>query len=67
VRGRLRQQLSSYLRKRRGAQTYAEFSKEVGISTSTLQRLEVGTQNITIDTLEHIAHRLKCRIGDIFP
>lgn len=67
VRGKFRKQLADYLRKARGAQTYAEFSREVGISSSTLQRLEIGTQNVTIDTLENITTRLKCRMKDIFP
>jgi DNA-binding Xre family transcriptional regulator len=38
----------------------------LGISDSTLHRLELGDQNITIDTLEEILKRLKCSVTDIF-
>ncbi len=66
VRGRFRKQLSDFLRQQRGAQTYAEFARRVGLWSSTLQRLEVGEQNVTIDTLELLVGRLKCSVGDIF-
>ena len=33
---------------------------------ATLHRLEQGTQNVTLKTLEQITIRLKCSIGDIF-
>ena len=65
VRGRFRKQLAEFLRKQRGAETYAQFARRVGLSSSTLQRLEVGEQNVTIDTLELLTHRLKCKVGDI--
>lgn len=66
VRRRLRQQLAEYLRKERGDETYAEFERRTGISASSLQRLEMEEQNITIDTLEQLVARLKCRMRDIF-
>jgi transcriptional regulator with XRE-family HTH domain len=64
--GHLRKKLGVFLREKRGEQTLNQFAKKIGISDSTLQRLEIGTQNITIDTLENIADRLKCDIGTIF-
>jgi transcriptional regulator with XRE-family HTH domain len=64
---RLRQQLADYLRKARGAQTYAQFGRRIGMSASSLQRLEMAEQNITIDSLEKLTQRLKCDVADIFP
>jgi DNA-binding Xre family transcriptional regulator len=66
VRGQLRKHLGKFLREKRGDLTLAQFSRKLGISDSTLQRLEVGEQNITIDSLETIIDRLKCSISDIF-
>jgi DNA-binding Xre family transcriptional regulator len=47
--------------------TFAEFERRIGVSASSLQRLEMGDQNITIDTLEQLVAKLKCRLSDIFP
>jgi transcriptional regulator with XRE-family HTH domain len=66
VRGSLEKQLGSFLRKKRGDQTFAEFSRKLGISASTLHRLERGEQSITLGKLEDIMRRLKCRLFDIF-
>jgi transcriptional regulator with XRE-family HTH domain len=66
VRYRLRKQLGDFLRKARGEETYAQFARRVGLSASTLQRLEVGQQNVTIDSIESLVERLKCRISDVF-
>jgi DNA-binding Xre family transcriptional regulator len=66
VRHQLRKQLGDFLRKRRGSMTYSEFARKIGISSSTLQRIEVGEQNVTLDTLETLFKRLNCRISDVF-
>jgi transcriptional regulator with XRE-family HTH domain len=63
---RLRKQLDEFLREKRGDLTLAQFAKKLGLSDSTLQRLEIGEQNITIDSLERILDRLKCSTADIF-
>jgi len=47
--------------------TFAQFEKKIGISASTLHRIELGDQNVTIDTLEDILDRLKVKMSDIFP
>ena len=39
----------------------------MGISDSTLHRLEMGEQNVTLKTLEQITERLKSKVSDIFP
>ncbi len=66
VRRHLRKKLAEYLRRTRGEMTFVEFERRIGVSASSLQRLEMCQQNITIDTLEHLLSRLKCRMSDIF-
>ena len=63
---RLAMRLAAFLRKRRGDLTYQQFSRKTGISDSTLHRLEQGSQNVTLNTLEQISERLKCDITEIF-
>ena len=43
------------------------FAKKLMISQSTLARIERGEQNVTIDMLELICNRLKCRLSELFP
>jgi DNA-binding Xre family transcriptional regulator len=66
VRYELRKQLAEFLKKKRGDQTFAQFSRKIGLSDSTLQRIEMLEQNVTIDTLQHIVNRLRCKMSDIF-
>ena len=63
---RLAKQLAAYLRKQRGDLTFQQFARKTGISDSTLHRLELAEQNITLDTLEQLCDRLKCPISEIF-
>lgn len=63
----LEAQLGKFLRARRGEQTYAQFSKKLGLPPSTLHRLEQGAQSITLRGLQQIMRRLKCRLRDVFP
>jgi transcriptional regulator with XRE-family HTH domain len=62
----LRQQLGQYLRQRRGELTLTQFARKLGVATSTLQRMEIGEQNVTLDTLEKILKRLRCRMREVF-
>lgn len=39
----------------------------MGISGSTLHRIELGQQNVTLDTLEVIMDRLKVNMSEVFP
>jgi DNA-binding Xre family transcriptional regulator len=66
VQNRLRKQLGKFLRERRGKATLDAYAHKLGISDSTLQRLEIGEQNITVDTLEKLLDRLGCDVTDIF-
>lgn len=63
---RLARQLGRYLRRRRGDLTLQQFARKLGVSDSTLQRLEVGEQNVTLKTLERILDRLKCEVSEVF-
>ena len=63
---RLAKQLAVFLRKRRRDLTFQQFSRKIGISDSTLHRLELGEQNVTLQTLEQICDRLKCSVSEIF-
>ncbi len=62
----LAKQLGAFLRKKRGDLTYQQFARKVGISDSTLHRLEMGDQNVTLKTSEHLSGKFKCGIGEMF-
>jgi len=55
------------LRKARGSLSYADFAKKVGVSYTTLHRIERGEHHITLTKLETILDRLKIRLRDVFP
>ena len=62
----LQKQLGRYLRQRRGRLSLPAFARKLGISSSSLQRIEIGEQNVTLRTLELLLKRLKCRWSDVF-
>ena len=63
----LRKRISRFLVEQRGDETERAFAARIGISKSTLHRIENCEQNITIDTLEQLCQAFKCDIGDLFP
>lgn len=63
----LDRQLARYLRKARGSLSYADFARKVGVSHTTLHRIERGEHHITLDKLETILGRLKIKLKDVFP
>lgn len=65
--GVLERQVAEFLRQRRGEMPYAEFSKLTRLPPSTLCRLEMCQQSITLGRLEQLLRRLKCRLADVFP
>jgi transcriptional regulator with XRE-family HTH domain len=67
MRQTLDNQLAIFLRKRRGEITYAAFAKKLGITPSSLFRLENCQQSITLKTLQQLMDRLKCGLPEIFP
>jgi DNA-binding XRE family transcriptional regulator len=60
-------ELASFLRQRRGVTPYAAFARKLGMTRSSLFRLENGQQSITLKRLQEIIDRLRCDIRDIFP
>jgi DNA-binding Xre family transcriptional regulator len=67
VKPALEKQLSEFLRRKRGDLTYAMFAKKIGLRSSTLHRLELCQQSITLRSLQQIMRRLRCKLTDIFP
>jgi DNA-binding Xre family transcriptional regulator len=62
----MQKQLGHYLRKRRGDMTLPAYARKLGISSSSLHRMEMGEQNVTLTTLERLLKRLKCSAADVF-
>jgi DNA-binding Xre family transcriptional regulator len=57
---------AEFLRKRRGDVPYAAFARKLGITASSLFRLENCQQSTTLKTLQQICNRLKVKPQDIF-
>jgi transcriptional regulator with XRE-family HTH domain len=62
----LQKQLGRFLRKRRGSKSLHAFARKLGISHSSLHRMEMGEQNVTLKTLELLLKRLKCGLSEVF-
>lgn len=62
----LQKQLGKFLRTRRGEMSLPAFARKVGISSSSLHRMEMGEQNVTLKTLAHLLKRLHCSLSDVF-
>lgn len=62
----MQKQLGQFLRKKRGNLSYPAFARKLGLSSSSLHRMEMGEQNVTLTTLEHLLRRLKCTAADVF-
>ena len=60
-----RANLAKNIRKLRGESTQIVFAKKIGVDQGTLNRIEQGQQNITLDTLQKICERLKCSSADL--
>lgn len=67
VRNVLEKELASFLREKRGRQTFAQFSKKIGLRQSTLHRLEQCQQSLTLKNLHLIMERTNSTLADIFP
>jgi DNA-binding Xre family transcriptional regulator len=57
---------AEFLRKQRGDLPYAAFARKLGITASSLFRLENCQQSTTLKTLQQICKRLKVKPQDIF-
>ena len=47
--------------------SYMQFSKIAGISQTSLNRIELGKQHLTLDRLETLLKNLNARLSDVFP
>jgi DNA-binding Xre family transcriptional regulator len=64
--GTLAKRLGKRLRELRGTESQLQFSKKLGISNASLNRIELGEQNVSLRTLDTLCKRLKCDVGDLF-
>ena len=64
----LARQLAESLRRLRqeAGLNQTEMAKRLGISQPTLNRLENGSQNTTLKTLNQLCRALRCGVGDLF-
>ena len=62
---KLARERAENLRKERGEQSQVAFARKIGISKSSLNRIEIGEQNVTLETLDTICARLRCGIHDL--
>lgn len=65
--GELAKRLAEKLRATRGEISQLQFARKLGVSKSSLNRIEAAEQNVTMETIEYLCKRLKCDIGDLFP
>ena len=63
----LDKQLAEFLRKQRGELSYAQFGRKVGLSHTTLHRIERGEHRLTLDKLQTVLEKLKIKLSDVFP
>jgi len=59
------QRVAAFLKNRRGDKTYREFAPKIGLTRSTLHRLENLEQSITLAKLHAIAQRLRTTVERI--
>ncbi|MDR1192212.1 MAG: helix-turn-helix domain-containing protein [Verrucomicrobiales bacterium] len=55
-----------FIRRKRGERTYANFANMLGVTPSTVFRLEQRQQSITLRLLGKILERMKCTYQDVF-
>jgi transcriptional regulator with XRE-family HTH domain len=58
--------LGRFLRRRRGDLSLSTFARKLGVSSSSLHRMEMGEQNVTLKTLELLLVRMKAEITEVF-
>ena len=51
--------------RRKRMMTQSAFARKVDVDQATINRIEQGLQNVTIDTLERLCRKLKCSAGDL--
>jgi DNA-binding Xre family transcriptional regulator len=61
----LHKNLSENMRKLRGDASQTAFAKKTGLNQASINRIELQQQNVTINTLQKLCERLKCKVGDL--
>ena len=64
--GNLAKRLAKRLQELRGETPQYLYAQKLGISKSSLNRIENEDQNVSLKTLEKFCRRLKCDVGDLF-
>lgn len=67
VQSKFRKALAREIRQRRGDLSQRDFAQKIGVAQSTVMRIENESQNVTIDTLEHLCKRFKCSLTELIP
>jgi len=62
---KLMRRIAKRFKELRGEMSQLEFSKKIGISQSSLNRIENREQNISLYVMEQVANRLKMDIKDL--
>jgi transcriptional regulator with XRE-family HTH domain len=62
----LDQVFAAFIKKQRGARSYAEFAKEAGLDPGSLHRLERAEQSITLGRLNRVLKRLNSSLEEVF-
>ena len=62
----LDQKLGRFLRQQRGTQTFAQFARKLGVSGSTLNRIENGQGSTTLRLVQQFLKALRCDYEDVF-
>lgn len=62
----LAKRLGQRLRELRGDMSQLQFARKLSISKSSLNRMELGEQNVSLRTLDKLCRRLKCDVSDLF-
>lgn len=60
-----RKTLAQNLRAMRGRETQSTFARRAGMNQASINRIEQGQQNVTLDTLEKLCKRFKCSVSDL--
>jgi transcriptional regulator with XRE-family HTH domain len=60
------ERFAAFLRRQRGEKAYRAFAPKLGLTRSTLYRLENLEQSVTLTKLHDILVRLRCSADEIF-
>ncbi len=63
----LQKRLAKFIKEKRGETSQREFARKIGVSQSSITRIENHEQNVTLDTLEHLCKYYRVDIAELFP